>query len=435
MPTTWYVTGSNSDTNVMTQVNLASPGDIVQLLAGSASWPANSVYASGITLQGVCAAEPTLTKGAGTSSTIITISGTYGNATFTASKHATFKTIIRGIKFVVDGTHDNDNIHPIENTGAWTGYEPIIYRNCTFDMTVGATIMRHYSAGGLIVSHCSVLGSFNSFLVTVEGTAYPASWTTADSIGTADTTGKLNCYFENNSIFRCSNGWIDADNNARVVDRYNEYTNCGGFNSHGYDSSPYGMRHFEIYQNSFLFTVGYYDGSLTTLYPYPTPTVAYEGNIAQYIWIRGGTGVIYNNAFSYAQTQDWGAKHTIKWSIRAAEEDFTAEQPGCAYLSYPIPKQIGQNHNGSAYFTDPIYVWGNTGTFFDQFTWFHTPANPCGITYTDYWQSGRDYVLSGGDGTGATAKPGYTAYTFPHPLLTEDAAPAPPSILLSQVLL
>ncbi len=420
MPTTRTV-ASNSYTDVNTTIALSSPGDIVQLLATSATWPANSVGISGITLQGVCTAEPTVTKGAGTSTTVINISGTYGSATFFATKHAAYKTIIKGIKFVVDGTHDNDNIHPIENIGAWTGYEPIIYRNCTFDMTVGATIMRHYSAGGLIVSHCSILGSFNSFLVTVEGTAYPASWTTADSMGTNDTDGKLNCYFENNTIFRCSNGWIDADNNARVVDRYNEYTNCGGFNSHGYDSSPYGMRHFEIYSNSFLFTVGYFDGSLTALYPYTG--VAYEGNIAQYIWIRGGTGVIHDNAFSYAQTQDWGPKHFMKWSIRAAEEDFTTEQPGCAYLSYPIPKQIGQNHNGFGYVTDPIYVWGNTGTFGEQYTYF--AGNPCGITLSNYWLINRDYKLSGGDGTGATAKPGYTAYTFPHPLLTEVTPPPP----------
>lgn len=99
-------------------------------------------------------------------------------------------------------------------------------------------------------------------------------------------------------------------------------------------------------------------------------------------------------------------------SPRGAED--IRPQGSCASVSYPVPAQIGQNYNGTAYFTDPIYIWGNTGAQEMNADWGW--GNPCGLTFSDFWQEGRDYVLG-------TAKPSYTAYTYPHPLV--DAVETP----------
>ncbi len=119
----------------------------------------------------------------------------------------------------------------------------------------------------------------------------------------------------------------------------------------------------------------------------------------------------------------------IAASIRACQDMIGGNGPfaNCGAVVYPVPHAVGQNYNGSSAFTDPIYVWANTGTFQPFFSKMDFNGNgwgnPCSLTYTDFWQSGRDYIWSGGDGKGSTGKAGYTEYTYPHPLAVDDAVP------------
>ena len=181
------------------------------------------------------------------------------------------------------------------------------------------------------------------------------------------------------------------------------------FNTHGYATSSQGVRHFEVYNNRFI-----HDGGTAQI-----------ANQNWAIWIRGGTGVIFNNQIDNIAGSYWGDKAELKLTIRGAED--VRPQGSCANVSYPVPRQLGQNHNGSGYFTDPIYVWGNKGSLAisDGWNW----GNPCGFSWGTFFQWGRDAINNQSSGTG---KPGYSPYTYPHPLLSGSGQvkPNPPTDVL-----
>jgi hypothetical protein len=131
------------------------------------------------------------------------------------------------------------------------------------------------------------------------------------------------------------------------------------FNSHGWDTSPVGVRHFEVYENQFLHAGG-------------TDDIA---NQNWSIWIRGGTGVIFDNVLDDIAGSYWGNKDEVRFSIRGAED--ARPQGACSDVTYPVPHQIGQSHDGANSVTDPIYLWGNTGAVAIAADW--NWGNPCGV--------------------------------------------------------
>ena len=189
------------------------------------------------------------------------------------------------------------------------------------------------SPGGVIFSHIAFVGEWDNALVTVKHKS-SASWTTADTMGARDTTGCANVYIEDSTFVGGSNGISDCDDGCRMVIRYNTFgyggQDSGGPNSHGQDTSPIGMRHMEIYDNDFLF---------------PDHTCNNCGNqclsnVNQFIWNRGGTGVIFDNYFDHLSSQCWGTKTEIRFDIRGAED--ARPQGSCGNTHYPVPHQIGQ---------------------------------------------------------------------------------------------
>jgi hypothetical protein len=177
--------------------------------------------------------------------------------------------------------------------------------------------------------------------------------------------------------------------------------NESSWNSHGFDTSGVGNRHFEIYGNSFF----YKDSSV---------------NQNWQIWIRGGTGVVYDNAIDDITGQTWGDKPEITLSVRAAS-DGGGQYPGGCCTTWPCIRQVGQNHDGTSQYLDPIRFWNNSGSF-------RITANQawgtCGGPASEFIQSGRDYVST-------DARPGYKAYPYPHPLrLGEPPRPLPPTDLV-----
>jgi hypothetical protein len=410
---------SCSSTDVQTAINSASAGQTVDVPSGSCSWGLNSVKLSkAITL-----------NGAGQGATNITVTAI---PSFAITKQTGGPTRIQNMSFT--GNNNNTFPHFISVGGPWPNGQPVIFLNITFNANSGSMVGVG-TPGGVIFSHIAFIGQWDNDLVAIKNPQDTASWHSADTLGARDSTGFANLYIEDSTFIGGSNGVTDCDDSCRMVVRHNTFgvngRDAGGINSHGEDSSPQGLRHFEIYSNSFLFPDKTCGGGNSSL-----------SNINQFIWIRGGTGVIYNNNFDHLSSTCWGTKTEVKLSNRGAEDD--RPQGSCSATHYPTPHQIGQNNNGTNDFTDPITFWGNNGATISLsggWVW----GNPCGFDWNSFFQWGRDGVNSGltiplslsstgggVSGLGGSPKAGYAPYTYPHPLVhgtTSSSDPTAPSNL------
>jgi hypothetical protein len=254
-------------------------------------------------------------------------------------------------------------------------------------------------------------------------------------MGTLDTDGLHNIYIEDCTFNNFGYGiTINCGDGCRAVIRHNTF-NDSLIGTHGQGSGPqFGCRHVEIYNNNFN-----YDGKVPM------------GSI----WgCRGGTFVFYNN---YVDPKHAATGYTtFSFCVDAITR---AGELSCPY-TYPIARQPGQGWNGAtpAYADynawhaanpgwtpgnptngsyawdqigttsdgagncpDPIYIWGNTGEeitmYFPDFgsgsgsdECYGATGRPPSLQTQNFVLQNRDYYLNAG------AKPGYTPYTYPHPL-------------------
>jgi hypothetical protein len=127
-------------------------------------------------------------------------------------------------------------------------------------------------------------------------------------------------------------------------------------------------------------------------------------NLCRWIWIRGGTGIITDNAMPDMKSQMWGDGDKIQMIVMSLRRN-------CLYAGwpYPVPHQVGQGHDGNNYILDPLYVWNN-------------PGNPrVGMNDYEPDEVGRDLrsahcIKLGRDYFVGVPNPGYAKYTYPHPL-------------------
>lgn len=366
---------SCSQADVSTALTSATTGDRILVPAGTCTWSNLSI------------SKAVHLKGAGIDVTVITVSEN------TITKQAAG--IIRITDFTFTKSNGGNVSKAFVVNGSWTGAEPVIFANNKVTINDSGFFLLDVP-GGVIIANNDFQAQWDDSVIQLKATNSQGSWETDDTFGAKDVNGKLNHYIETNTFYGGANQAIDCDDNTRCVYRYNAAT-YSSFNSHGYATSPAGARHFEIYNNQFLHLGG--------------STQIANQNIS--IWLRGATGFIYNNYFDDIAGSYWGDKEELRFTIRGAED--ARPQGSCASVSYPVPRQIGQNHNGTAYFTDPVRWYNNTGTLAISADW--NWGNPCGLTFSDFWQAGRDYIIG-------SAKPGYVAYTYPHPLLGQEQGPS-----------
>src|SRR5262249_9702652 len=189
-----------------------------------------------------------------------------------------------------------------------------------------------------------------------------------------------------------------------------------------------GVRHFELYENTFIFTNFADCSGLQTV------------NVPYFLFLRGGTGVIADNPGLVNMTScAWGSKPALTFTVMNLQRNagpnacWGAGTSGAA--KSPAPRQIGRGYvtgtgtdgNGrtSDAFTyvgdrEPLYIWNQSSppvmSDYD--------STECGATVesTDnYVQSGRDYIFG-------TPKPGYAKYPYPHPLRGGSGLAAPTNL-------
>lgn len=454
--------GSASD--VQAKINSASDGDTVTIPAGSFTWAsAVTISGKGITLKGAGAhslvgysttslavgtgsktfttqsglaitngqtvraiytangatyMEGTVTSYSGTS-LVLNVTATGGSGTIaywnfriagltivTATASGTLLTInedtthtnyLEGISFLYGSTTGTFLTMNYTASG-----KPIVVHHCYFSNRPGMDKSVTITSNRGLIHHCSFDSGFYSGTGTtgndgnnIEAVAWknPAlttSWSTASTMGTDDTTGLNNHYLED-----CYFGGIylqafDVDDNARAVIRHCIFNNSAG-GTHAQDTSQVGVRHMELYNNTFVFN----------------DMGNYTYNSDYLVYNRGGTGVIASNVMANVTSSAWGDKGELKFTVQNIRRN---AGPNPCWTTYPVPHQIGQSHNGSSLYTEPYYVWGTTGGGSGTPVLDDYPSDDCGngLHTSSFVVQDRDYVLS--------AKPGWTPYTYPHPL-------------------
>jgi hypothetical protein len=266
------------------------------------------------------------------------------------------------------------------------------------------------------------------------------AWKKPAVYGAADVNGDQSLYAEGNTVNRMLEG-LDADDNARLVWRYNTVINSGG-GTHGVDTSGIiGGRYIDYYGNIFVRDMTPQPGCIIDGQQAPV-------NMNGFIAVRGGTVLIHDNVIPDINDGWWGQKSEVTFlyeNLRRNSGGYpcwnTATAPGAGY---PAPHNTGWGFStglsnpgnlGANVLQDiePMYLWGNTGAGNYNNPGVVDYPNECGPLapfVSGYIQSGREYYLN-------TAKPGYTPYVYPHPLasgVTPPPTPTPPPVTLYEIL-
>jgi hypothetical protein len=376
---------SCSSVHVQAAITAALDGDVVVIPSGSCSWTTGvTISGKGIHVKGLTAGALFLTHNAG-SENLVTI-----------REDATHHVELSQISF--RGGSGSGYAILVDNTSG--GKAALIHNNVFTGSLEG---IRMQTNRGVIWSNVVNANNTDHWFVECKPFSLVSSWSTTSTMGAADLTGQSNVYVEDNTITAMPFKAIDADDNCRIVIRHNIFDNSA-MSSHGADTSPYGARHWELYNNTFIFTnFGECNGSQTANIPYS-------------FFVRGGTGIIADNVIPDMNSCSYGNKPELLLTVMNLRR--SAGPNPCWTGGWPAPHQIGQSHNGTSTYNDPVYLWGNTGggnytaPGLDDYD-----PNECGGSAPStgtYIQAGRDFVLG--------VKPGYSKYAYPHPLRTSGGA-------------
>ncbi len=364
---------------VQTCINRAANNAIVNVPAGSCTWTSQvTVSGKALTL-----------KGAGIDQTIITDN---------AGSDGALGIYVSAANFVrVTGFTFNDaagsTYGPVRVGGkaAQVGFR-FDHNKISKPRSRGISIWGVYG----LLDHCTIVnapgGGAQAISMFGDG---DEAWLRPQTLGTDKAI-----YIED-SIFDFSDGVgdgaTDAYGGARFVFRHN--TVIGTVVScHGLDSGGYRSPHtWEIYDNSFT-----------------SP----NRNVFTTLQLRGGSGVIFNNTVS-SSFNSFALLHNYRscesctvcgsWGICNGSNSIDGNTTG--HQGWPCADQIGRTTGkkgwpASAQQSSPVYGWNNTlgGSTADL-----RPGGDCSREYTYHVVANRDYY-------NGSAKPGYTAYTYPHPL-------------------
>jgi len=392
----------------------AKTGDVVIFIPGSATWSGTSYSAVAINMTSWAADKVTI-AGAGTSTTVLTLTMTGDGAAFGVTGKDGIGFEVKDIGVIYGNTAA---VYFLRLAGGMGRTSPhtkgINIHGNSFTRAAGTSSPTAVLAAARIygVIHNNTFSNVRALMTNMSASLADQDyeWTQAAGLG-----GNRFIFVENNSIELAIDA-IDGYASSRTVVRYNNFTNTF-FQSHsGTANCVRGYRALEIYNNIFA-----YDGSRPT-------------TISRPIFLRSGSGVIYNNTLSGTLTNvspyidlDYElACNTCCWVMPGGLVNRSTPgvnltwdsttNPSCS--TYPCQDQIGAGIDtgwGTAQTVEGLYAWNNT-TPTGNITMRLNPSM-CAATSTII-QSNRDYfnVASVTAAKAAGLAADYAAYTCPHPL-------------------
>jgi len=299
---------SPSRTDVAAAIAAAVTGDIVVVPSGSATWT------TGVTISGKAIAVRAAVKGA----CLITHSA---NAPlFTIVSNSGGHVEIANFTFLA-GTPTNPDYMDVSGTG-----QAVIIRDNYFRVSSTTQGINWSAIGGIIwnnVFESLDVNGASGICLLLKSIGYTTSWTTASTMGSADSTGAANVYVENNTFRKIYRQAIVVDDNQRAVIRYNTFDNSAIL-CIGADVSTYGARHIEIFNNTFRFT------AVGPIYNYPL-------DLNYWVSVRGGTGVIFSNTMPQEPSLDNLAANTAR-SLGTTDNQWTT--PNAQQVVDPISGNV-----------------------------------------------------------------------------------------------
>lgn len=365
---------SCSQTHVAAAVAAASSGDTVLVPAGNCTWTGTvTISTADVRLRGTGA---TTITGSSSDLSVIQISADDVEVSHLA--------LAGGARIIVS-YGDDWRIHNMSftHTAAFTG---VYVRGNSATTTRRGLVDNSTFTNGRIL----VYGYPASTSGEMNGTTH---WAQALGLGTNDAV-----YVEDNAFtFTVFYNAFDCQYSGEIVFRHNTVTDAY-LEVHSVQGWGRACRKWEVYEN----------------------TIAQSAvEVYRPVFFRGGTGVIFNNTV----TGTYGVG-TIHFDNVRSFTDVGGEIGICAGASiwdgnsdssgWPCRDQIGRGLDSGTWTTSPYptqsldaaYIWNNT-----------INGSALGVTVingseTDHIIANRDYYVNVG------AKPGYTSYTYPHPLRT-----------------
>lgn len=368
---------SCSQPDIQAAINSSVTGDIITVPSGNCTWTGNVSIPN---------SKRIVLSGAGMNSTVITRNPVGLTITLNQSgSRVTGFSFING-KIEADG-YDFRIDHCRMSFSFWSDGIAIMSRN------VNPAVI---STG--VIDNCD----FHNMRVLVNGTNYMLNennaqhglWASPLRLGTAEAV-----YIEDNTFTGGVNA-VDGNYGGRYVFR-NNTLNDVYIEAHSVQATNRAIRKWEIYFNTIN-----------------------QVNKAMWVpmFLRGGTGVIFNNSL----TGNWTLPQIALDNVRSCDSagvggkcDGSSPWDGAGEKGYPCRDQVGRSTDQWLWTTanpyppqahEPAYAWNNKHGANDVVFFQHN----CDQSKS-HIQPNRDYYNN-------VQKPGFTPYTYPHPL----RKPSPP---------
>jgi hypothetical protein len=373
---------SCSSANVQSAINSANDGDTVVVPAGACTWSvAVTISNKTITLRGAGSAD---------GGTKITYGGSGHTLLSIDAGSKTGKMDISGF-WLLGGDPNYWNGTALQAYGP-VGWKNLRVHHMVFEDNYPWAVKLGANTYGLM-DHCTFRGRAFGIMTYGRG---KADWASALTLGTSDFF-----FFEDNTFdwddFYGNTGVpvLDMDSGGRIVFRYNS-VRYGMWETHDMARSGLVSAHaYEIYKNTFW-----------------TNTSKWKG-----LDISAGTGAVWGNTFTGPYTYPIGGidyKSFDPRSVKLCDGSDPADQNVAGQSGWRCQYQIGSHGEGPSAVGYPLYLWNNTAN-----------GSSVGMVVTNganHVQANRDYFNNG-----STPKPGYSPYTYPHPLQSGGTAPPPTS--------